>query len=218
VNSHIALQSDDARILTTFFTPTGSRLATVSLDGTIRFWDLTSEQPTLLPLVLTRKGGEIRSAAICPDGRWLCVGGSREGTTHLWDLMAPDPPATSMVLRGHDSPVSSIKFAPDARWLITSSRQRTLSGIRYTSHLWSLKSGMPEGPPTILQGTADGSQNEFAEEDFLEFSPNGRWVVTGGGLMLLLWDLDFDSLLSRARNRAGRTLSIEKRQRYQLTD
>ena len=65
--------------------PDSRWVATGSLDGTARLWDLMAKDPAAAPIVLRGHGGTIYGVAISPDGRWL-VTGSDDMTARLWHL------------------------------------------------------------------------------------------------------------------------------------
>ena len=68
------------------FCPDGKRLATASLDRTVKVWDAATGQESL-----TLKGhtNDIVSVAFSPDGQWLASAG-RDDTLKLWDARPLD--------------------------------------------------------------------------------------------------------------------------------
>ena len=58
-------------------------LVTGSADKTARLWDLTAENPSANPRVLSGHQGMISSVAISADSRWL-VTGSADKTARVW--------------------------------------------------------------------------------------------------------------------------------------
>jgi WD40 repeat protein len=63
------------------FNRDGTRLATVSTDGTVKLWDATTGQEVLS---LRGHSGGVVSLAFSQDGNLLTAGTS-DGTIHVWD-------------------------------------------------------------------------------------------------------------------------------------
>jgi WD40 repeat protein len=75
LDGHSALITDLA------FALDGRRLASASLDGTVRLWDLETR---LTILILDEHAGGIEGLAFSPDGRRL-VSANHDGTIRMWD-------------------------------------------------------------------------------------------------------------------------------------
>jgi WD40 repeat protein len=118
----------------------GSRLATISQDGTAKVWDsATGQVLATLPTNLTDnlQGPGI---AMTPDGaRLLTIGGGNIAT--LWDITRG---TVMFTLKGHTATVTSVAFSPDGQSLATSSVNRTIK-------IWKLpKKGEQAAPPLTL--------------------------------------------------------------------
>ncbi len=95
------------------------RIATGSLDGTARVWDVETGREIA---VFQLGGGTVYSVRFAPDGKHLAFAGT--GGRAL--LVALDEPAAVAVeLTGHASDVHGLDFSPDGTRIVTASRDRT---------------------------------------------------------------------------------------------
>lgn len=83
------------RITGLVFSADGSRMASVSADGTVRVWDLSAADPSVGPHVLRGHEGRINAAALSGDGARLATGGD-DSIARDWDLLAPSPSANTL--------------------------------------------------------------------------------------------------------------------------
>ncbi len=131
----------------------GTSLATASVDGTVRFWDLRPKRPE--PAVY-RQPNEVWDAMFSPDGSWFVMGG---------DPGAEIRDARTGALR-HALPmgnmISRVAISPDSRRVAVTTERGTL-------RVWNSNEGTPATPELRL-GEA---LHEFA------YSHDGRWIVTG---------------------------------------
>jgi WD40 repeat protein len=148
------------------FAPNGTYLASGSLDGSIRLWDVAEGK--LRGRIDAHRGG-VLSVAISPDGRWLASGGL-DNTVKLWDV-------ATRTRRGQHPRYAggTVQFSRDGRQLASPSPD----GIC----LWDVASRREAG---TLAG--DG-RNAKA----LAFTPDGRSLVSGHdtrtGANVRIWDL-----------------------------
>jgi WD40 repeat protein len=63
------------------FSPDGRRIASASIDATLRLWDAASGEPLL---TLSGHGDWVRAVAFSPDGRRI-ASASDDATLRLWD-------------------------------------------------------------------------------------------------------------------------------------
>jgi WD40 repeat protein len=100
------------------FSPDSRRLASCSLDRTVRVWQVESGECQ----VLRGHTDEVFAAAFHPDGRRLATGG-RDRAVWLWDLARGVEVAR---LQGHTSFVGSLAFSPDGATLASGSGDATV--------------------------------------------------------------------------------------------
>ncbi len=164
----------------------------------VKLWDLSAENPEATGRVLRSgdgwSGGVI---AYSPDGRWLVTDGA-EGIA-LWDLNADDPWTPLRALRGHSA--LSAAFSPGSNWLAT-------AGLDGTARLLDLSA--PALAAVVLRGHKDSVRR-------VAFSSDGRWLCTGSDDgTIRLWATRVDALIDLAKRRAGRELTSQEAERYQV--
>lgn len=147
------------------FSPSGTMLASGSMDSTIKVWDVGSGD-----VLVTLPGhvGLVRSVAFSPDGRLLASGGV-DGTVKLWEV------GTWAELRrlDHLAAVNSVAFSPDGVLLVTAC---TDTRVR----LWDIAAGKEV---LVLSGHADLVWS-------VSFSPDGQRVASGSeDGTARLWDV-----------------------------
>jgi len=150
------------------FSPDGHRLATVSLDKTVRVWDAGTGQQVGAPM--TGHEDNVIGVAFSPDGRRV-ASASMDMTARVWDVETGQ--LVGAPLRGHTGSVLGVAFSPDGNWLATASTDRTVQ-------LWDARTGYPVG--TRLVGHT-GSVVSVA------FSPDGQRLATASDDQTVrLWD------------------------------
>lgn len=98
----------------------------------------------------------------------------------LYDSLAN---AGGMVLKGHANDIWTQAFSPDGRWLATGGRDKRI-------FLWEMGSPDPAAAPIVLKEGEQGQNGHTAEITALAFSPDGRWLASGGrDNITILWDL-----------------------------
>jgi energy-coupling factor transporter ATP-binding protein EcfA2 len=157
------------------FSPDGRTLATASVDGISRLWDISNpHQPHPLS-TLTGHTAEVWSVAFSPDGRTLATG-STDTTARLWDIRDPRLPLPLSTLTGHTNAIWSVAFSADGHTLATGSDD----GI---SRLWDLTDLRQPHPLSTLTGHTSRVWS-------VAFSPDGRTLATASrDTTARLWDL-----------------------------
>jgi len=112
------------------FSPDGGTLASCSLDGTARLWDVARRRTVA---ILRGHAGAINALAFAPDGLRLATGGA-DGSVRLWDVARPAaapvviPPDPRFQVRG-DPLGDAVNALAFGRWLLVGRENGLL--IRY---------------------------------------------------------------------------------------
>ena len=146
------------------FSPDGRLLALEGPVGTIKLWDIESEQVHAAMKAAHEKGmyGGVRSLAFSPDGRRLASSGRLDSEVKLWDTESGEQIAT-FPAKGWGTTVS---FSPDGRRLVGQ------YDLRVT--LWDVES-REEVTEIFLEH--DWIYNDPGS---LALSPDGRLMASGG--------------------------------------
>ena len=147
------------------FSPDNQRLATSSVDGTVKLWRVGDRA---LAETLTHPGG-VTTVAFSRDGQWL-ASGSYDGSVRIWRL---SDGALLRTLSGHAGTVWSVAFSPDG--------QRVASGgDDSTVRLWRATDG------ALARTLTGGSEHVYT----VAFSADSQWLASGGrerGALFTLW-------------------------------
>src|SRR5262249_42868554 len=144
---------------------------------------------------------EVWAVAISRDGR-RALSGSRDRTARVWDMYTGKP----LLLLPHATGVRNVAFSPDGKLVLTS-QDRTL-------HLWDATTGVQ------LRSLAGHQDIVWCAA----FSPDGKQVVSGGGLredpkgtgfvwgdrdfVVRLWDVDSGREVRRLQGHTNLVSSV----------
>jgi WD40 repeat protein len=136
------------------------------------------EDPVLAREVFDgHKGGPVEALALTPDGRLAISGGgdakTGDHTALAWD---PESFAERRRLIGHTDVVRVAACSPKGRLAATGGNDETI-------RVWDLKNGVQ------LATLRPGVGQKLGQVAALAFTPDERYLISGGGGPLVVWDL-----------------------------
>jgi WD40 repeat protein/serine/threonine protein kinase len=159
----LTLQGHTRSVWSVAFSPDGTRLASGSLDGTVKVWDATSGK-----LIRTLRGheGGIRSVAFSPDGTRL-ASASLDKTVKVWNATTG---RETLTFKEHTAGLWTVAFSPDGTRLASASEDGTMK-------VWDPTTGQ-----VILTRQHSGFRN-------MAFSADGKRLASGNaGGIVKVWD------------------------------
>ena len=151
------------------FSPDGTILATIGVEGLARLWNVTTQQEIGAPLTVGAPGTSTGTVAFTPNGKMLVTVGAG-GRTQLWSVATHEPFGKPMAA---GATATVLAFSPDGTTVATAGGDGTI-------RLWDTATQQEIGAPM----TAD-TQPVYAAA----FSPDGTTVATAGGDgTIRLWD------------------------------
>jgi WD40 repeat protein len=172
------LPTHEGRVLAAAFSPDGRWMAAAGEGGYALLWSVVDGKVAGNPPRVVRPRPEDAPAgnsrfgtpkaafevlAFSPDSRLLATGRA-DGEVCLWGLSTPAPAPRSLDLN-HNGNLTGLVFSADGRWLVSTGTDRT-------AVVWDV--GQPARSPVVLR-------RHTGWVHCAAVSPDGRWVVTGGG-------------------------------------
>jgi WD40 repeat protein len=152
------------------FDPSGTRVVTVTMDGSIQLWEITLG---LERMTVTPGNKQVNAAIFSPDARRLVTTSDNEGT--LWELPTGQL-ITTIRIRGDEgfsAGRSAVAFSADGQRFVTGGRDGS-------AILWDATTGVE------LRTLREHS----GEVTTVAFSMDGRFLLTGADdKAVLVWDL-----------------------------
>ncbi len=155
----------------------GRLAVTGSYDKTVRLWNIATGEE-----IRTFSGhtSSIYVAAISPDGRMI-LGGAGDGTVKLWETATGKELLT---YRPDDKAVAAVAFSPDSRFALTGST----SSLRQ-SGAGRLQMRETGGGKKVINFEFPASyEGRHYRSKAVAFSPDGRFILSGGSDGMSLWN------------------------------
>jgi WD40 repeat protein/serine/threonine protein kinase/DNA-binding XRE family transcriptional regulator len=152
------------------YSPDGRLIASASEDATVRIWDPGTG---LEQRVLSGHSGFVRSIEWSPDGKRLISGGD-DALPRVWDATSGE---TLFVLPGHTEGVVIVTWSADGLRLAS-------QGFDAKVKVWDAATG------GFLYQISNAAPDTNTKRGFVDFSPDGNWILTAGSRVLGVhaWD------------------------------
>lgn len=161
-------------VLLVAFSPASKTLLTRSRGGSVKLWNLQSGE------LLKRLADVHRHESVAVSADWQILAiGTTKGTIELQHLNSGQLLQVLSGYQGDD--ISAIALSPNGKMLVASGLNAASGFCRATVTLWELPSGE-------VRGT-------FGSENYVAISPDSQILVSHGGKIIKLWNLETGELL-----------------------
>jgi len=144
-----------------------------------------------------RQSGDVRAAALSPDGKLLATAGGEYQKTPqliLWDAASG---AKLRSLAGHAEYVKTVAFSRDGRLLASADNGRV-------AIVWDTKTGVKLGDFVAKEGDYSHDRDIGA----VAFSPDGRQLLLGQEGGATVWDVDSGKPLNALQSLSGSVTAL----------
>ncbi|GJM34951.1 MAG: hypothetical protein DHS20C18_39520 [Saprospiraceae bacterium] len=144
----------------------------------LKLWDINDLDNAEASREFTGHSGNIYTASISPDGRFLAACG-KDKAVYLWDLQNKQENKPLHQYKGHNHKATTVCFSPDGRFLASGGEDKVVK-------LWDVKQHTEvrtySGHGAIVYTAA--------------MSPDGKYLLEGSeGNLINLWDLSRGELV-----------------------
>ena len=175
----ITLSGHGRHVFSIAFNGDGSKLASGSVDETVKIWDATVMADSTNSITLSGHTDFVRAVAFSPDDTKL-ASGVYDNTIKIWDANATANTSTPIVtLSAHNHWVTSVAFHPNDSKLASSSYDDTIM-------IWDVSKLDDNTPTAPLILSLSGHSNNVSS---VAFSPDGSRLASGShDNTVKIWD------------------------------
>ncbi|KAG8725036.1 hypothetical protein FRC09_009636 [Ceratobasidium sp. 395] len=171
------LEGHEDSVVSVAYSPTGTHIASGSLDCTIRIWDARNHQPAGEPF--QGHSDRVNSIAYSPDSACI-VSGSDDKTVRIWD--ASTGQTIAQLLEGHTDGVNSVVYSPDGLHVASSSLAQGVV-------IWDAHTGTMV--KRFFKSLDHGAKS-------IAYSPDGMTIASGSmNSDIRIWDVSTGRLISQ---------------------